>query len=432
MKRLLIALLLVPLVGAGGVWYWHSNGKSAPKFRTARVERGDLVASINATGTIEPEEVVDVGAQIAGQIKRFGVDPRDEKRPIDYGSPVEEGTVLAWIDDALYKAQLNQAEANLAHAQADLRQLRAKEVQAKRDWDRAKPLKDQGAITDGEFELAETTCITAQAATAVGDAAVQQAKASRDQAQINLSYCTIKSPVKGVIVDRRVNIGQTVVASLNTPSLFLIAKDLRKLQVWASVNEADVGHIKSGQKATFTVDAFSGRTFNGAVVADQPRLNASMSQNVVTYTVVVGTENPQTPEGRLLLLPYMTANLRFIIGRQSNVLHVPSAALRFQPAPEYVAPEFREEYAASSGRRRGGDMAAAEEEKQSEGTLWVVEEGFLRPVSVEVGLSDGSRTEIRTDELSVGSDVVTGLPQVAADDDTKNPFAPRIFRGKKQ
>ncbi len=430
MKRLLILLLLIPLlVGAGGVWYWRSNGKSSPKFRTAPVKRGDLEASINATGTIEPEEVVDVGAQIAGQIKRFGVDPRDEKRAIDYGSPVEEGTVLAWIDDSLYKAQVNQAEANLTHAEADLRQLRAKESQAKRDWERAKPLKDKGTISDAEFELAETTYVSAQAATAVGDAAVLQAKAARDQTKINLGYCTVKSPVKGVIVDRRVNIGQTVVASLSSPSLFLIAKDLRKLQVWASVNEADVGHIKSGQKATFTVDAFPGKTFSGVVVADQPRLNASMSQNVVTYTVVVSTENTQNPDGRLLLLPYMTATLRFTIGRQSNVLSVPNAALRFRPSPEYVDAEFRDEYVASSGRRRGGDVAAADNEEPGD-QVWVIEEGFLRPVRVTVGLSDGIRTEIQSQQLSTGSEVVTGLPQAATDTDTKNPFTPQMFRGR--
>ncbi len=422
MKRLLIPLLLIPLLGAGGVWYWQTNGKSAPKFRTAAVERGDLVATINATGTVEPEEVVDVGAQVAGQIKRFGVDPRDEKRPIDYGSPVEEGTILAWIDDSLWKAQVNQGEANLNRAEADLRQMRVREKQAERDWRRIQTLKN--TISDAEFELAETTYLATKAATAVGEAALAQAQAAREQANINLGYCTIRSPVKGVIVDRRVNIGQTVVASLNSPSLFLIAKDLKKLQVWASVNEADVGHIKSKQKATFTVDAFPGRVFSGEVAADQPRLNASMSQNVVTYTVVVNTDNA---DGKLL--PYMTANLRFMIGRQNNVLSVPNAAVRFRPPPEYVADEYREAYLASSGRRRGGDMAAADDEDQLDGDLvWVASNGYLRPVRVETGLSDGMRTEIRAGELTADSEVVIGIPQAEADEQTTNPFTPQMFR----
>lgn len=421
MKRLLILLLLLPLLGAGGVWYWRANGKSAPKFRTTGVERGDLVASINATGTIQPEEVVDVGAQIAGQIKRFGVDPWDEKRAIDYDSPVEEGTVLAWIDDSLYKAQVNQAEANLRRAEADLRQMQVREKQAERDWQRIQTLKN--TISEAEFDLAETTYLAAKAATAVGEAAVAQGKAARDQANINLGYCTIRSPVKGVIVDRRVNIGQTVVASLNAPSLFLIAKDLKKLQVWASVNEADVGHIKSKQKVTFTVDAFPGKVFSGEVT--QLRLNASMSQNVVTYTVVVSTDNT---DGKLL--PYMTANLRFMVGRQNDVLTVPNAALRFQPPPDHVAEEYREAYIAASGRRRGGEVAPDDEDPFAGDVLWVESQGLLRPVRVDTGLTDGIRTEIRANELTAGSEVVVGIPQTADDEQTTNPFTPQIFRGR--
>jgi HlyD family secretion protein len=425
MKKLLIPLLLIPLVGAGGMWYWRTNGKSPPRYRTATVARGDLVATINATGTIQPEEVVDIGAQIAGQIKRFGADPRDEKRPIDYGSPVEEGTILAWIDDSLYKAQLNQAEANLLRARADVAQLRAREKQADRDLQRLKDLRQRNAntISDAEFELAETTHVAAKAATSVGEAAVAQGQAARDQANINLGYCTIRSPVKGVIIDRRVNIGQTVVASLNSPSLFLIAKDLKKLQVWASVNEADVGHIKSKQKVTFTVDAFPGQVYRGDVAADQPRLNASMSQNVVTYTVVVNTDNSG---GKLL--PYMTANLRFTVGRQSNVLTVPNAALRFRPLPEYVAEEHREDYIAASGRRRGGDSEADDEGPLDGDLVWVEADGYLRPVPVEVGLSDGARTEIRANDLDAGTKVVVGMPQTSENENTTNPFAPQMFR----
>src|SRR5205823_11154354 len=153
-------------------------------------------------------------------------------------------------------------------------------------------------------------------------------KAALKNAEINLAYCTITSPVKGVIVDRRVNIGQTVVSSLNAPSLFLIAKDLKRLQVWASVNEADIGNIRSGQQVTFTVDAYPGRTFKGTVAPDQPRLNASMTQNVVTYTVVVTTRND---DGKLK--PYLTANVNFEVSKHENVLLVPNAALRWKPNP---------------------------------------------------------------------------------------------------
>src|SRR5205814_7076430 len=173
----------------------------------------------------------------------------------------------------------------------------------------------------------------------VAQATIKQTQSALETAKINLGYTTIVSPVKGVILDRRVNIGQTVVSSLNAPSLFLIAKDLKRLQVWASVNEADIGNVHSGQPVTFTVDAYPGRVFKGVVAADQPRLNASMTQNVVTYTVVVNTDNS---DGKLV--PYLTANLQFEISKHANVLLVPNAALRWKPSPNQVAPEARDEY----------------------------------------------------------------------------------------
>src|SRR5262249_52467012 len=260
-------------------------------YRTAVAERGDLQATISATGTIQPEEVVDVGAQVAGLIQSFGRDLRDSSKMIDYGSPVERDTVLAHIDESLYQAQVEQAKpqvgqaeaqveqaqaqveqakANVQRAGADLQQINAKMHQADRDWGRARTLgRSKGVISDVDFDTAQANYETTRAAVTVAEAAVAQAKAGVSDAQaavtkakaalgdaqaglkraeINLGYCTIKSPVKGVIVDRRVNIGQTVVASLNAPSLFLIAKDLKRLQIWASVNEADIGQIKQGQR----------------------------------------------------------------------------------------------------------------------------------------------------------------------------------------
>src|SRR5205807_2386885 len=233
---------------------------------TAAVERGVLLATINATGTIEPEEVIDVGAQVVGRILEFGHDIRDPKKAIDYGSPVEAGTVLAQIDDAIYKSQVEQANATLQHAEADLAQLKAKLHQTTRDWTRAKQLGPNRVISDLDYDTIQANYETAKSGLAVGEATVAQAKASLNQAKINLGYCTIQSPVKGVIVDRRVNVGQTVVSSLNAPSLFLLAKDLKRLQIWSSVNEADIGNIQSGQAVTFTVDAFPGRVFKGKVV----------------------------------------------------------------------------------------------------------------------------------------------------------------------
>src|SRR5262249_34829011 len=220
-------------------------------------------------------------------------------------------------------------------------------------------------------------------------ATLGDAEAALHNAEINLGYCTIKSPVKGVIVDRRVNVGQTVVSSLNAPSLFLIAKDLKRLQVWASVNEADIGNIFSGQMVTFSVDAYPGRVFKGIVAQDQPRLNASMNQNVVTYTVVVTTDNS---DGKLL--PYLTANLQFEVSKRQNALLVPNTALRWKPNPELVVPELRQDYISAQRQKGAKKEAGQPEKKRNRATLWVEDGGFVRPVKVQIGVSDGLMTEV--------------------------------------
>jgi HlyD family secretion protein len=414
----LFILAIGVLAGAGLAAKRYLGTEPPPDFRMATVKRGDLLMTIGATGTLEPEELVDVGAQVVGRIKEFGLDPdktgatkpgadkpdatqslasrmqankpsavpptankpttdesgkanptagqtavrrsapaennagRPPKKPkntIDYGSVVHEGTILAHIDDALYKAQvdqataaLSQAQAALERAEADKRQQQAKQQQAEQEWSRAKELRSLTltgtatsgikAISDSDYDLTVANLATSQASVAVSDAAIkqaqaaiEQAKASLELAETNLGYTVIKSPVEGVIIDRRVNIGQTVVASLNAPSLFLIARDLRQMQVWASVNEADIGRIHRGQAVRFTVDAYRGETFHGTV--GQIRLNATMTQNVVTYTVVVDTDNSD-----LRLLPYLTANLLFEVAEHQNVLLVPNAALRWPQA----------------------------------------------------------------------------------------------------
>ncbi len=269
--RIIAIGFTVMVIGLATAWTLRPKQETAAMLRTVPLERGDLLATIGATGTVEPEEVVDVGAQVAGQINAFGKDRNG--KPIDYGSAVEEGTVLARIDDSLYaadvetaRAQLQQAQANLLSANANVLQIEAKLVQAQQDWDRAQTLGPSEALAPSAYDQYQASYKVAKANVAVGHAAVEQAKAAVAQAQANLDraqhnedYCIIKSPVKGVIIDRRVNIGQTVVSSLNAPSLFLIAKDLKRIQVWVSVNEADIGSIHPGMPVTFTVDAFPGQ-----------------------------------------------------------------------------------------------------------------------------------------------------------------------------
>lgn len=483
MKKIIIFILLLAVTAGVGSWYFRNSEHRGPGFRTVQVERGDLLATINATGTIEPEEVIDIGAQIVGQILSFGHDPRDSDDPdtrfkkdpkykgrlIDFGSPVEKGTVLAHIDDSLYKAQVDQADANLKQAEAalvsanaevdvadanekqaeaNLEQLNAKLYQAERDWKRAEKLGPTKALADVDYDTAQATYLTSKAAVAVGRAAVAQSKAALEDAkanvgkaeaavgsakaalataQTNLRYCTITSPVKGVIVDRRVNIGQTVVSSLNAPSLFLLAKDLKRLQVWASVNEADIGNVKPGQAVTFTVDAFPDRVFKGVVAADQPRLNASMTQNVVTYTVVVNTDNSDGT-----LLPYLTANVQFEVSRHSHALLVPNAALRWRPTAQQVAPEARDEFIRSQRRKTApGEkpIAGAEKERHDRGTLWVEDNGFVKPAKVRIGLSDGLQTEIVKGDIQESGNVVVGEARANVENGTSNPFAPKLFGG---
>jgi HlyD family secretion protein len=299
LKTPAIVTAVVILAGGAAIWWWRARGDPQLSFRTAVVKRGDLVATINATGTVEPVEVVDVGAQVAGLISSFGKDKSG--KPIDYGSIVEEGTILAKIDESVYaadlavgKAQVDQDKASEASAAANLEQMKAKLVQAEADWKRAQELVRASLLplsmydsNKASYEIARANVDVAEAALAQARATTLQAEALLSKAQRNLDFCTIKSPVKGVIIDRRVNIGQTVVASLNAPSLFLIARDLTKMQIWAAVNEADVGRIVPGTPVTFTCDAFPGREFKGTV--NKVRLNATMTQNVVMYTVEVNT-----------------------------------------------------------------------------------------------------------------------------------------------
>jgi HlyD family secretion protein len=403
------------------------------------VKRGDLLASISATGTVEPTVVVIVGAQVNGLIKSFGKDKYG--RTVDYASVVEEGTVLANIDDSLYvasrdaaKAQLEQATANKASAEANVLQMKANLLLARQNWDRAQKLGPSDALAQSAYDQYHATYEAAKANLAAAEAAVQQAKASIAQnraalntAEINLGYCTIKAPVKGVIIDRQVNIGQTVVASLSAPSLFLLAKDLRRITVWISVNEADVGSIYPGQPVTFTVDAFPNREFKGEV--GKIRLNATMTQNVVTYTVEVNTNND---DGKLL--PYLTANAKFITGRREDVLLVPNAALRWVPQPALIAPEARKKRHGAKREKEGGAEPAGA--TQPRGALWVQQGNLVRPIYVNVGLTDGSFTEVTGKEVTEGMAVVIGesaKEDKASTAGARSPLMPQPFgRGQQQ
>ena len=436
MKKLLFVMLLLWGGGGLGLWYYNETQAQRFSFRTLEVTRGNLLATINATGTIEPQDIVDVGAQIAGEIQSFGPDPRDPSKPITYGSPVEEGTVLARITDSVFKARIDQMKASLGHADAELQSAQAKLKQTRREFDRSNALRAKGVSVSGtEHDTAIANYETAEATLALAKSGVELAQANLEEAKVNLGYTTIKSPVKGVILDRRVNLGQTVVSNSSAPSLFLIAKDLSRMEIWASVNETDIGAIHTGQVVQFNVASFPKDTFRGTVA--QVRYNASMTQSVVTYTVVVDVDNSA---GKLL--PYLTARLQFEVEGRDGVLLVPNAALRWKPKPTQVAPNYREEFAKAHRSRAGESPGAGRSPSDAPNrgaTLWVKAGEFVRPVETKVGLSDGLKTEIAAGgELIQGTPIVVG--QVLADEageatsaasgSPKSPFLPDLDRKK--
>ena len=430
-KLMLSSLFILLLLIIAGAFRHCKEKQSSVVFRTASLTRGDLHITIDATGTIEPEQVIDVGAQVAGQIISFGSD-RDGKA-VDYGSVVRRGMVLARIDKALYATELDAALSELASAKAHLQQceadrlvMLAKVQQTEKDWQRAQRIGPSEALArskydryQADYQIAKANLSVSEAAIVQAKAGISKAKAAVRRAERNIDYCTITSPVDGIIIDRRVNIGQTVVANLNAPSLFLLAKDLKHMKIWAAVNEADVCRIQPGQTATFTVDALPEETFHGKV--GNIRLNASMTQNVVIYTVEVDIENP---DGRLL--PYLTANVTFRIKEQSNVLLVPNAAVHWQPSLGLIDPEFR------SLLLPAETFAKDASTEQSKHVIWMKNGKKVRPMEVRIGLSDGLVTEIAGANLKQGEQVIVGIQPDSRSKGAKgnrepaNPFMPDL------
>jgi HlyD family secretion protein len=480
MKKILFVVLVVAAAAAGGFWYWKSQAKPSTRLAFAEVRRGRLEATVGSTGTLQPREIVDVGAQVVGRIVSIGRDPKTQSGIVDWGSEVQgpvldnygkvvkPGTLLAQIDPELYEAQVLSAEAAVAAAEAsvksaqaaadvaraDLQQKTATLTQATRDWNRAQKLIKTDGVSRAEYDQLQAAFGVAranrqssranieltQANLGTARANVRTAQATLKTAQTNLAYTKITAPVKGVVIDRRVNVGQTVVASLSAPSLFLIAKDLSRTEVWATVNEVDVGKIKidpdpKRRNVKFTVDAYPGRVYHGRVVPQGKlpfRLNATMNQNVVTYTVVVSVDDQENKDGGLR--PYMTANLTFLVGERDNALLVPNAALRWQPARNQIAPEVQKAYARIKGKKR----SATDADAQDRGLVWVKgDDGYVRFIEVRTGLSDSVHTEIRGvlhgGKLPEHTRVIVGETRNGQSEETEaNPFVARPFGPKKK
>lgn len=411
------ALVLVVLLGAGyGALRYLGSDDKAVQYKLAKVEAGPLTAVVSATGTLGPVVSVQVGSQVSGQIKEIYV---------DFNSNVKAGQLIARLDPETFEHRVRQAEADLEAARAtaltqqatvagqraQLARVQANLSEAQRDFERKKQLVDRNFISPAERDKAQSVLLATQAEhdaaraqvrvaesqAASGQAVVKQRQAQLAQARVDLERTAIRSPVEGVVVKRSIQTGQTVAASLQAPELFVIARDLADMQVEASIDEADVGRISEGQKATFTVDAFPGRGFEGKV--EQVRKAAQVVSNVVTYTVVISADNAD-----LSLLPGMTANVRIITAQKDHVLKVPNAAIRFRPPAD---PERSQATAARNGPDDG--VPARKPVGRPGSRLWVLDaSGVPEAVPVTFGLSDGGMTEIVSGELTEGSEVIVG------------------------
>ena len=418
--KLLLPISIVVIIAAGSWWGYKTfyKDQTTISYKTENVKKEVLTSSISASGTVEPEELINVGAQVSGKIMSFGKDI--DGNTVDYRSKVKAGELLAQIDDVLYaaalreaKAQKLQAEAAITSAKATIRQAEAKLKLTGINWQRAQELYGKKAMSKSDYDTAEANYISAQADAAAAKAGLERsnaqlaiADAALIKAQRNMDYCAITSPVDGIIIDRRVSIGQTVVSNMSASSIFLIAKDLKKMEVWVSVNEADISHIKQGMKAEFSIDTFPGRIFNGTV--KKVRLNATMSQNVVTYIVEVTTDNSDGT-----LIPYLTANVKFIRDRKNDVLTVSNAALRFKPEEKLIAPAYK-------------DMKFADDAK----IIYVLEGELLKPIEVKTGLSAAGRVELIDAPLAEGDTVVFGATEILAkkapeNQTARSPFMPK-------
>jgi HlyD family secretion protein len=368
----------LPMVAAVGVYARRDH--AGPDIATAAVTRGAIVSAIAATGIVEAVTTVEVGSQVTGAIQSLGA---------DFNSVVRKGQVLARLDPSLVQSTVEQARANMARADADVDRLKVAADDAERKLGRARDLSVRQLIPAAEVEDAAVAKQSADAQVRSAEAAASQARASLRQAQVNLEKTVITSPIDGIVVARSVDVGQTVSASVSAPTLFVIAADMRSMQLKASIDEADLGRIASGQSVSFTVDAYPNDTFRGAV--EQVRLNPEVASNVVTYTAIVSAPNPQ-----LKLKPGMTASLTIEVARRDDVLRVPAAALRFRPGADVMQVLDGIEPAVTSA------SAGA-----NQGTVWQFVEGTLRPVAVTTGASDGTVTEVAGGALVEGAQVVT-------------------------
>jgi HlyD family secretion protein len=370
------------VVVAVAVTWWALDGRSTVHYVTASVAKGAVIRTVTSTGTVNPELTIIVGTAVSGIIKELNC---------DYNTLVKKGQVCAKIDPRPYQSVVDENRANLAVAKAQLEKDQANLIYAKLALGRAATLLPTHAVSQDAYDSAKSTYDQTLAQITFDEATIQQRQASLDAAQVNLDYTDIVSPVDGTVVSRNVTMGQTVAASFQTPTLFLIATDLTKMEVDANVSESDIGGIKIGNRATFTVDAYAKRTFEGTV--SQVRQSPQTVQNVVTYDIVISVNNSD-----LTLMPGMTAASRIVVDQRNDVIRVPSQALRYVPK----------------------SLAGAAQSGQTQ--IWVLRDGKPVPIAVVAGLDDDNFTEVVSGDVKPGDLVITAEQLVAAN----KTVAPRL------
>jgi HlyD family secretion protein len=375
MKKILIAVLAAAVLAGGGLYFYKSGNSKIPPYKTARVEKGDITQSVSATGTINAVTTVSVGSQVSGTIRKILV---------DYNSPVRKGQPIAVIDTSLFEASVATARGGFEAAKANLAKAKVAAANSLRTLTRNKELLKDGFVAQADVDNAQADYDSSLAQVSLSEAQVEQARGTLSVSETNLGYTTIYSPVNGTVVSRNVDVGQTVAASFQTPTLFTIAQDLTKMQIDTNVDEADIGGTKEGQTATFTVDAYPEKTFTGTV--RQVRNSPIVTQNVVTYDVVIAVDNKE-----LLLKPGMTTNVSIQVRKVTDVLKIPNAALRYRPS--------------GKGKTEG----KLERKKEAAGPrVYVVgSDGNPLSVPVKLGISDGNFTHLAEGNLKAGDGLIT-------------------------
>jgi HlyD family secretion protein len=439
MKKTLLVTGVLIAVGISAGAYYMRRGDKPPQVMTARVTQGDIVDAVAATGTLEAVTTVQVGTQVSGTVQELYA---------DFNSIVKKGQVIARLDPSLTQTQIEQQQANVARAQAEVERLRVALEDAKVKLQRAADLSNRSLIPRTELETAEVNVRTAEAQLKSAQAGLTQAHANLNQMKVNLDHTVIHAPIDGIVISRNVDVGQTVAASMQAPTLYLLAADLTKMKVNANIDEADVGRIRPAQTVRFRVDAFPTDEFLGTV--SQIRLQPTVVQNVVTYATVIDVPNPD-----LKLKPGMTANVSIEIARKHDVVRVPAMALRFRPTADTFAalgqeqpPEIQRvrggaavnvtnhSPAPSSPRPTGTRDAQSIDQlfgplpqTESTGRVWQYVNDQLKPARVRLGISDGTWIELLGGGLRPGTELVTGVtigqPASATTGGTQSPLMPQ-------